>query len=565
MRALICLILLSLLTVPLHAQPSLQLNRADYAEHLRGMWLAESIANWTGLNTEGLRAEPRFFTDDDWGTNQGQDGLIDFIIQDPWGADDDTDIEYVYLHLMNQHGTIWLMPQQIADGWREHINDYIWVSNAQARSWMDDGVLPPVTGMGFLNSDYLMIDAQLTTEFFGALAPGMPITALKMADMPIRTTSSGYASHAAQYFVVLYSLAPRVDTSLPPREQVLWLVREARKYIPDTSKTAGIVDLVLDEYLNNADVTDWESTRNKIYVRYQRNAEMYDFRYQAWYESSVNFATGLIALLYGEGDYRRTVQIGTLSGWDSDNGTATMAGLLGLLLGYDVLVAQFPGGDLSDRYNILRTRDNMPDYLPDDPRAQDTFTLMAERMLPLVEQAISESGGVVDGDTWTIPDLPADPLPLNPLSLLYRISANNQRTTTVSADNAVNIDALIDGAEHDFSGVEPLEQPGYAMFEGNENGEIVLTAEYAAPIYAYMIRLIEGAGAGGFTDVAFEAHVDGQWVALDVQPLMTLDPEVPFQMLDFLLAEPLTLTGIRLTATAVKATIAELDVLMQVG
>ena len=47
-------------------------------------------------------------------------------------------------------------------------------------------------------------------------------------------------------------------------------------------------------------------------------------------DASVNLATGVMALLYGNGDYKRTVQIATLSGWDSDNSTASLGGLFGL-------------------------------------------------------------------------------------------------------------------------------------------------------------------------------------------------------------------------------------------
>ncbi len=246
-------------------------DRLQYSQRLRAMWLGSAIANWTGLITEGVRTEPPFYTDEDWGTmmqsdlDWKEDALIDFVFQDPWLADDDTDIEYVYLHLMNQHGTGQLTPEQIAAGWQEHINDYIWVSNQTARGLMRLNALPPVTSMLAVNENSLMIDAQLTTEIFGALAPGMPDRALKLADLPIRTTASGYAAHAAQFYVVLYALASQVDPALERREQVVWLVNEARGYIPNSSKTADIVDFVLADFESNLDIDDWERTRDRVY------------------------------------------------------------------------------------------------------------------------------------------------------------------------------------------------------------------------------------------------------------------------------------------------------------
>jgi ADP-ribosylglycohydrolase len=560
---------------PIRAQDGLQISRAEYADHLRAMWLGESIANWTGLNTEGQRPRRPFYTDEDWGSNQGNFGKLDFIFQDPWGSDDDTDIEYIYLHLMTQHDSNLLTPEQIAEGWKEHINDFIWVSNRQARDWMNEGVLPPATGMGVVNSDYLMIDAQLTTEIFGALAPEMPSEALRLANLPIRTTAAGYAAHAAQFFVVLYSLAPLVDRTQSGHDQVIWLVEQARQHIPDTSKTADIADFVLGEFLSNPDPDNWERTRDRIAQRYQRGAGLNGFVFREWWESSVNFATGLMALLYGQGDFKRTVQIGMLSGWDSDNGTATMGGLLGLMMGSEALAAQFPDVTLSDRYHIYRTRDNLPDYLPDDPDAEDTFTLMGERMLPLVDRTIAEEGGSVNGDSWVLPPLPADdPLSLNPLEQEYRHSANNQirlnggtiETRMSSGEGRTRVFA--DGWEHNFFGLEEL-QPSYISTQA-QNGTLTFEVIYDRPVEVQIIQYIEGdqdTEQAGFTEATVEVLIDGVWQPppLGYSESQPFDTRVPFQIIDFMLPSPLTISGIRLTGTTEtvdsSVSIAELDAL----
>src|SRR5690606_18157990 len=124
---------------------------------------------------------------------------IDFVFQDPWGSDDDTDIEYTYLTLMNGKNSPHLTAEDIVMGWKYHIDEWIWVSNRSARTLMDRGVMPPATSIGTINRENLQIDAQLTTEFFGALAPGLPAKALELANLPIRTTASGHAAHAAQF------------------------------------------------------------------------------------------------------------------------------------------------------------------------------------------------------------------------------------------------------------------------------------------------------------------------------------------------------------------------------
>lgn len=556
-----------------------QLSRCAYADRLRAMWLGEAIANWTGLTTEGVRQDAPFYTDADWGRDQDldwkMDDAIDFVLQDPWLADDDTDIEYVYLHLMTQGSAPLLSAEQIAEGWRAHINDWIWVSNARARGLMQAGALPPVTGMGVFNPDYLQIDAQLTTELFGALAPGMPAEALRLANLPILTTAGGYAAHAAQFYVLLYALAAEVDPALPPRDQLLWLVGEARGYLPDTSKSADIVDFVVADFLANPDANDWEATRDRVYARYHRDAADSGYLYQDWTESSVNFASGLIALLYGEGDFRRTVQIGALTGWDSDNGTATMGGLLGLLYGYEALTAAFPGENLSDRYHSHRTRPTMPDYLFFDLWAEDTFTAMAERMLPLVDAAILQAGGSVAGDLWTLPTpSPQPPLTLNPLEQTYRSSANNQvreagGTIQISVEGesaASRTSGIADGLEFNFSGRERLRRIPGVYERDADAGEVVVSVVYDRVLNAQAIRLIEGIAGGSALHA--EALIDGEWSPLPEGTRLSdePDPAVPYQVFDFILPEPMTLSGIRVRIEVggrlPEASVVELDAVL---
>lgn len=532
----------------------------EYHNRLRGMWLGSTIANWTGLTTEGVRNEPPFYTDEEWGTFQpvrwsDEPFEIDFVFQDPWLADDDTDIEYVYLHLMDRHGTVFLTPEQISTGWQDHINHHIWVSNQTARSLMKINGQPPVTSMLTVNPDSLAIDAQLTTEVFGAMAPGMPGLALDLADYPIRTTASGYSAHAAQYYVVLYALASQVDPSLEPRDQVIWLVEEARKYIPDSSKSADVVDYVLADYLNNPDPDNWELTRDRVYDRYHFRATANGWVYRDWIESTVNFAAGLIALLYGEGDFQRTVQIGTLTGWDSDNGTSTMGGLLGLMFGYDALVAQFPEQTISDRYHIYRTRDDLPDYLESDRKAEDTFALMSARMIPLIEAGIGAAGGQVDNGVWQLAADHRPPLDQNPLYRIYMHSINNQlplqggQVLATIDGSLIGTADLVDGLEFDYSGREIFFIPEPLTIENN--GEpIEIEILYDQPVELSGVRLVEGE-TGGFESLEIELIRGENRVAADLNTALSssIDPEIRYQLLNFVLNTPSEVDGFKLTGT----------------
>ncbi len=552
------------------------IDEADYQDRLRAMWLGECIANWTGLRTEGLRQGPPFYTDADWGSG----GWIVFVLnQDPWLADDDTDIEAAYLQMMESAGTAALTPEQVSTGWGQHINRFIWVSNQTARGLVGRGVRPPSTSLPTTNANRLMIDAQLTTELFGAMAPGSPARGLELADGAISMTARGHAAHAAQFYVVLYALATQVDPAWGGREKALWLAESAREALPATSKAHDIVGFVIADFLSNPDPENWELTRDRIYERYQRDATPNGFVYRAWYESSVNFACGVMALLYGGCDYRRTVQIGTLSGWDSDNATATLGGLIGLMLGREGLIAQFPGHAFSDRFDIARTRDAMIDHLPGDAAAQDTFSGMAARSMALVRAQVEGEGGVTDPvrGVWLL--APARPGPLladNPRSKEDARSVNNAvrrvggvvqcASSVVSsggwATGSAEASVFGDGHETSHDGREEGVgvEPAYTSLGTTPPplGEVALAVQYDREVALSVIRFIEGdhfsnanIEGGYFTSLVFEVRVGGVWSAVSGLWTDTLDPARPFQIIDIVLSTGVSgVTGIRVRGQA---------------
>lgn len=538
----------------------LKLARSTYLDRLAAMWMGESIANWTGLITEGRHNEPPYLTDKDWGGRYEHSragsavNVLSYNFQDPWLSDDDTDMEYVHLAAMTKRGDPYLNSDDIRQAWLRHTEPgkAIWVANLAAQTLMFQTpfVAPPATSMLAANDQSLMIDAQLTTEFFGAFAPGMPRRALALADLPIRTTASGYAEHASQFHVLLYSLALIVDTTLPPREQILWLAKTARKFIPDTSKSAVIYDFILAQYLANPDVNDWEKARDALDAKFgplrPGGAQDPKFLYLEWYESPVNFATGLMALLYGEGDLKRTIRVGTLSGWDSDNGTATMGGLLGLMLGTEGIRKQFPDTKISGRYRIV-TRTGFASI-------DDTFEAMAGRMAPLAERVIMDGGGSLASGVFSIPLEDIENVSPGVDNLRMRDDAQslnnafrraNKAVMVTAEDSAIvsggddlpgyatssasSLNVLVDGLEFDSSGSdrkivardvqafpgEPATAHHVALSPKSPQGSIKVEVIYpeARPISG--IRFVEGPSwfeeSTGLTDITVEVRNGGQW------------------------------------------------------
>jgi hypothetical protein len=403
------------------------ISRSDYKNKLYGFWLGECIANWTGLVTEmdkignigEIKTGP-FYTRDDWGKPDqpniwsGEEisdlsPTIDFVFRDPgevWGADDDTDIEYMYQYLMYTNESPQLTPEQIREGWLTHIRaeeeNYLWVSNQKAFDLMVEGILPPHTSDPDKNPEYMMIDAQLTTEIFGLMAPCRPDVALRLAYLPIRTTARHEAASISEFYVIMHSLAAIVDTELSLQSQTRWLAEKARNHLPDNTYPAKMYDFVKMQYDEGI---PWEEARDRVYERYQVDQmDGYDLTSKnlycnGCYAGGINFAASLVSLFYGEGDIKETIKIGSLAGWDSDNPTATWGGLLGFMIGKEGVEKAF-GRKFSDQYNIHRTRQNFPD------NGIDTFDNMADFGIEIIDRVVEDQmhGRVdTDDDVWLVP------------------------------------------------------------------------------------------------------------------------------------------------------------------
>ncbi len=407
------------------SQNTITISVDEYRDKLKGFWLGQCIANMTGLVTEmdkigniGEIKTGKFYTSEDWGKldqpsifspNKSSElsKTIDFVFEQDgmWPADDDTDIEYMYQELLLNYKTSFLSPDQIRDGWINHIKqkeeNFLWVSNQKAFDLMNDGYVPPKTSDPKLNEYYDMIDAQLTTEIFGLLSPGRPDIALKMAELPILTTARYNAKWISDFYVSMYSLSTTLNLNLDIRENIFSIADISSRLLPDSSYASKMYKFVKLEYENGR---SWEEARDNIYERYQVNSEDgYDITSKNLYcngcfSAGINFAASLISLFWGGGDLKETIKIGTLAGWDSDNPTSTWGGMLGFIIGKKAIEKEF-GRSFSDKYFIHRTRQNFD-------KGIDDFESMAEKGIMVISRLIEkELGGEYDEDNklWYIP------------------------------------------------------------------------------------------------------------------------------------------------------------------
>ena len=400
-----------------------EIDKEEYSNKLEGFWLGQSIANWTGLITEmdkigniGEIKTGNFYTRENWSKNDEPNiwspnnkyETIDFVLRNKneiWGSDDDTDVEYMYQELLFQSNETVLSPKDIRDGWLKHMKieeeNFLWVSNQKAFDLMNQGFLPPETSNPKFNEHFDMIDAQLTTEIFGLLSPTNYKYALKMSNLPVRTTSRGDAALISEFYIIIHSLASTINQSNPIDKELIKISDLASDVLDKNSYSFKMYDYVKKKFESGI---KWEQTRDSIYNRYQVNQmDGYDITSRELYcngcfASGINFASSLVSYFYGKGDFKETIKIASLSGWDSDNPASTWGGLLGFIHGKNKIENIF-NKPLSNKYNIHRTRQNF------ENNGLDNFKNMSKKGLSIIDNVVLKTGGFIDLDenSWYIP------------------------------------------------------------------------------------------------------------------------------------------------------------------
>ncbi|MDP4278501.1 MAG: ADP-ribosylglycohydrolase family protein, partial [Bacteroidota bacterium] len=293
-------------------------------------------------------------------------------------SDDDTDVEYLYLLMMEKYG-VDLTYEQIREGWMYHIRDRVWLANRAALGLMHHGFTPPFTGRKDINPHWFQIDPQLINEIWGYTAPGMVKYATAKSDWAAHITSDSWATSPTILYGAMYSEAFF-------ESDIRKLIEHGLNYLPKNDRYAHTVRDMLalyDKYPN-----DWIAARKAMAEKYYvQEPEMT----KTIWNANLNGACGILALLYGHGDIQRTLNLGCAIGFDCDNQTATVNGILGIIHGTKAIPASlsmpFKGWTkpFNDRY-INVTRYDMPDASIDD---------MINRIETVAVKIVCENGGKV--------------------------------------------------------------------------------------------------------------------------------------------------------------------------
>jgi ADP-ribosylglycohydrolase len=373
-----------------------RLSRDELIDKIRGYWHGQLVGNYMGFPFENVyQEEPIPVLVDRYYDGHRDAGSIRGNFSDLRGypqmfatatdgawSDDDTDIEFVTLHAVEKYG-LDIDYAEITEAWKRHINRRIWVANRTARDLMEQGLLPPETGSKEHNPNWFQIDPQLVNEIWSVFYPGMIGRAVERAEWSARITSDDWGVHPTIAYAVMYSAAFFED-------DVEVLVRMALDWIPASSPFAeGVRDLLAW----HAEHDDWRVTRKLLHDRYYAYTNG-DYEAPVSEVSSlINGLAGIMAILYGDGDFVRSTGIAVSAGYDCDNQAATVAGLIGVIHGAGTIPDRFtrqfsPIVTWQEPFNNLYinyTRDNLP--------IATEISDIIDRIEAITERAIWENGG----------------------------------------------------------------------------------------------------------------------------------------------------------------------------
>ena len=202
----------------------------------------------------------------------------------------------------------------------------LWHANQAARYNILNGILPPASGHWLNNPHADDIDFQIEADFIGMMYPGMVNAATDLCDKIGHIMNYGDGWYGGVFIAALYSFA-YINDDIP------FIVSEALKTIPEKTRFYKTISDVIawhKEYPN-----DWKQCWFEIEKKHTSEKGCPEGVFNAFnIDASLNAAYVTMALLYGEKDFFKTIDIATRAGQDSDCNPSTAGGILGVILGY---------------------------------------------------------------------------------------------------------------------------------------------------------------------------------------------------------------------------------------
>lgn len=252
---------------------------------------------------------------------------------------DDIYVEMTFLKTLEKHGPS-ASRRQAGEDFRD--SKYrLWHANMAARENLKQGIFPPESGHPRYNPHADDIDFQIEADIFGLITPGMPKAGLKMADVFGSVMNYGDGLYGGRWVTAMYCQAYLEPEPTPAA--ITRCVEAGLSAIPAESTYAKILRDVIAWH--KANPTDWLKSWQAIEDKWAADDLCPDgYKRPFNIDAKLNGAYILMGLLYGEGDFHKTLEITTRCGQDADCNPSNAAGVLGTIYGFKRLPAVYTSG-----------------------------------------------------------------------------------------------------------------------------------------------------------------------------------------------------------------------------
>ncbi len=289
---------------------------ADLRDRIRGAWTGKMVGVAVGFPTE-FKWQGKVVPVDKlpkWSPEMLRESL----------RQDDLYIQMTFAQVMDERG-IYATTEDYAAMFRD--SKYpLWHANLAGRRALRRGAPPREAGSPHYNAHGNDISFQIDADFIGLMCPGMPATAAKLIPRPAQLIARDNGIYGGQFIAGMYASAffesdPRL------------IVEAGLACVPPESTYAHAIRDVLESYVAHPD--DWEHSWRLIGERWDHD----DLCPQGAcgpldINASLNGAYVALGMLYGQGDFWKTIEIATRCGQDSDCNPSTAAGIWGASHGF---------------------------------------------------------------------------------------------------------------------------------------------------------------------------------------------------------------------------------------
>ena len=334
------------------------LNFDSYRDKVYACWIGKNIGGTMGGPFEGKREilDVKGFTT-----------AANVVL-----PNDDLDLQLVWLLAVEKMGAKAINTAILGEFWLSYIVPH-WNEYGIGKANLKRGLISPLSG-DYQNDWKHSNGAWIRTEVWACMAPGCPDVAAKYAMEDAKVDhGSGEGTFAAAFVAAMQSAAFVI-------KDLRTCIEVGLTKIPAECRMADSVRTVLKCYDEGKTAME---ARNIIL---ERNMDIGD----GWFEAPSNVSYAIIGLLWGEGDFKKTMITAINCGDDTDCTAATVGSTLGILGGGAVIPEDWKAHIGDDIVTISVARGGAGNGVP------KTCTELSERVIKQAPAMLLANGGMTE-------------------------------------------------------------------------------------------------------------------------------------------------------------------------